>query len=785
MTDDQLQFIDYRKPALNAGDYIFTVKHKIPDPEQGENGISEAQKIHVRAHAERVMIAPDTVYAQYPPAGETGQYGDVLPHLSLKKGILPWMRSSSSDINGEFVAEDNSPWLQLIGVTEKDIEQGDATALKTCKIDNLAEGAYFPSLQLKSLKKERDNNSLVAMPEGVKTITIKKSLFDSFFFNKAQDADLLAHLRRRWTAPIDRDKSDKKLLLDELVNKIGNKKEYIFDCDINERLGLKATAIKLDEIVKNETWLVSDPHEGDVLLERIVENDSVHSIRISTLSRELAVVVANRFGEADAVNYPGGMRNYSLLVSLEGYFTDDSIEAIEKLGDDEMIRLVVLTSWWFNCSQEKVDFGERAKALDVESLRYSTKQLKKTEGSLKRRLEAGYVALPHQFRQGDESISWYRGPFAPTLVGDMSVIALSENQRGESEGGFVATDADRLMSFCVEDGMFDVSYSVAYELGRFMSFKNTSFNNALGKYKQGQSRYRQLLSDEERRASAINKGIFIEKLPYAQLEEGVTDQQLKEIEAWLLRLASFENIPVWNLLPDPDLLPEKALRTFRVDPVWVQSLWLGALSLNGRPEITNRLFTECYKRLNKEIPGYGAFVRSDIVWAYPEREIKFRNIGEDNISDSIDLDPTKITAEHGDYMAYISSFHPKNIYSHRRIARDAEIYLSKESFDYLSLSLPVESLHYGANVDEKNNYTKSVKYKGKSVGGPVDIKMRHATKSIINATILADNLTNLLMENSDDKFSFSLREDGFSSARFSRFMLEGEPQVEFSVEKLS
>ena len=65
MTDDQLQFIDYRKPKLEAGDYQFTVTHQFGDPNHSTEHQKQLSHINIRAEGERVTIKSEDVFAQY------------------------------------------------------------------------------------------------------------------------------------------------------------------------------------------------------------------------------------------------------------------------------------------------------------------------------------------------------------------------------------------------------------------------------------------------------------------------------------------------------------------------------------------------------------------------------------------------------------------------------------------------------------------------------------------------------------------------------------------------
>ena len=366
------------------------------------------------------------------------------------------------------------------------------------------------------------------------------------------------------------------------------------------------------------------------------------------------------------------------------------------------------------------------------------------------KLKAGMSAIPHQFRIGDRSVSWYRGPCVPFL----SDAALNAYEKGEGENDIkVPTDADKLLGYLSEDGMFDISYAAAYELGRFLGMKNEGYARSLARYKRAKSRYVFLQrEDEDRSQDVIDKGITIKNLPHAKL----TPQELEEDRAtiidFLKGLALLKEVPHWYLLPDNDLIPQRSIRTFYMDPKWMQSLWFGALSLGGRAAATHQCYEALYPEFSTGMPQGGFFLRSDLVWAYPEMLVTAK------------LNDTNCT-----------------LIRQEELTPDLLLVLTDTPFDHLSLELPAEALHYGADVME-STVSKSIKYAGETVSnvaitdlGLVD------TEGILKVGALAGKIRDALEGNNDvdQDYKAQLGNQGFVSARFSRFMLEGEPKVEF------
>ncbi|ROS00163.1 hypothetical protein EDC56_2799 [Sinobacterium caligoides] len=802
MTDDQLQFIDYRKPKLEAGDYRFTVTHQYGDPASNSPTEKKESKINIRATGTRVDIAQDDIFAQFPHPGDIGDFTTIMPHISFKKGTLPWLRSAylNKGDNTDNTA-DNEPWLYLMGVNQLDIDNGRATFNDNCLLTALDNGAYFPKAQKQQLV-----DDLSVTQQSVKTVDIKKSLFRKLFCRDDKDIssnkdqiEYLAHIRRRWQPqatdtlgdPINIDVE--KGIIDTLnasVFKLGTS-------NIHDTFNLPKTAENVVVIVESVSWLISDPDNGDILIDTIKPIDGSSkkaTLQVCTLKRELSVLVSNRLGQADHLTYPEGTKNHALVVSLEQYLKKDTINEINELDDDAMLRFIVLTAWSYTCTPSQVNFQDRTSKLDVDSFRLTEEKREQAQltGStaLYQRLCSGYVALPHQLRQGAQSASWYRGPFSPTMKGGNSGD-LTPAERGKilqpkdeddsnqvDEYTFETSDADRLLCIDEDSGLFDVNYSSAYELGRLLSFKNSEYTQLLSQFKSAKARYVKLSKDDASRKSiAEENGIYIDTLPYAKLNTEKLDAQEKEVGDWLISLAELNNIPTWCLIADPELLPTASVRTFSIDSKWIQSLWLGALSLNGRPELTYELFDYFYKKLKSAIPTHGALLRSDVVWAYPELVAEFRLLAD--LSSPYKI-PEKTPAI--------------EIIAEHNLAPDTQLFLTKEPFNYLSLSLPIESLHYGISKrSDSDSYYKILNFKGHSIKVAADGDDDEKTKvplfdtdlGIIQVKELADNILNKIKkstnmtEESEQKFVNNLTQ--IKSARLGRFMLKGEPKVEFVV----
>jgi hypothetical protein len=191
-----------------------------------------------------------------------------------------------------------------------------------------------------------------------------------------------------------------------------------------------------------------------------------------------SVVVANRL--------PSSERTVVHLVSLIGMksYLPTQTGSSNLLSGKKFVRLVSLDSWEFITQKPTQDFKflvantlvtDTASRKDPSTLRLPGTPVSGTQTSedqaVEKALAMGYVALNHQTRLGDETVSWYRGPFVPYSTSE--VVKLP------------AFGADALIRYDPETGLFDESYAAAWQLGRLMTLRNKEIAVALHNWKIG------------------------------------------------------------------------------------------------------------------------------------------------------------------------------------------------------------------------------------------------------------------------------------------------------------
>ncbi|WP_062436843.1 hypothetical protein [Herbidospora daliensis] len=290
---------------------------------------------------------------------------------------------------------------------------------------------------------------------------------------------------------------------------------------------------------------------------------------------DAAVVIGSRLP-------PAGEPCVAHLVSMENRF---SYGTLASTSGAKPVRLVSLASWKFTVLDTDHSFAARVHDLAGNSGGF---RLPPTGGTAADAfLSRGLVPVRHRLRGGGKTVSWYRGPFAdgPVVGGPM---ASSPPVRS----------ADGLLRYAKAEGMFDLTYAAAWQLGRLLALRDDGLATTL-------------LTWKRRRDRPVGAGAgYPLKVP------SVDDAPPQEIAEWMADLTTLATVPFTYLIPDERLLPLESLRFVDVDQEWVRCLVDGAYSI-GRvtaadaerdaatgPPVTPARLT-------------GALIRSSIVSGYP------------------------------------------------------------------------------------------------------------------------------------------------------------------------
>lgn len=185
----------------------------------------------------------------------------------------------------------------------------------------------------------------------------------------------------------------------------------------------------------------------------------------------LSVLLSSRY-PADEVGETG-IKNSCYVVSLKDFgdfLSDESLR--DKIRNGEIyhtVRIPVLYTWSFYCAADTFDFKTAFQGLDAGVLKLPEKDENRLPQEAANLTARGYAPVDHYMREGSSTVSWYHGPFLPRAV------------KNNAEKPHM--DSDEWLRYDPDMGMFDISYSAAFCLGRQLALQRTSYSKALSSFR--------------------------------------------------------------------------------------------------------------------------------------------------------------------------------------------------------------------------------------------------------------------------------------------------------------
>lgn len=221
------------------------------------------------------------------------------------------------------------------------------------------------------------------------------------------------------------------------------------------------------------------------------EVDMAHKeLRADVEEGWFSVVVGNRFPTAGA---EGNTEYIACLVSLEGFseylYGETAIPAKYK-----KVRMAVMATWGFAVLPAKGEtFGNLVQNLDNCSLHLQNQPVDLATDEEKLVAAAfhdGYVALNYDTRDGEHTAAWYRGPCLPVQLNDAGLSPFFSAEAG--------------MIYDPDTGLFDVSYAVAWQIGRLLALSDADFAVGLMKWRKEQKVAQNLQLEQQRTYNRLN-----------------------------------------------------------------------------------------------------------------------------------------------------------------------------------------------------------------------------------------------------------------------------------------
>lgn len=507
----------------------------------------------------------------------------------------------------------------------------------------------------------------------------------------------------------------KTIKLKELKATSGNTKfpEFIYEAGQNDE-----DVVTVIDVPQNILEKILPPEKDLTLLASV---NQITNEKNESLSEPLATILGNRLpkkGEVSTVH----------LVALEERYNSGTFD-YQGAGPNDFIRLVSLASWSFTCVNSKHNFDALLKEIDREP---DTLRLP-SEGNnpAKQYLDLGYVPLHHALRQGDKTVSWYHSP-------------LSTGQSQDNLTAPVAI-ADQLMRYDPNTGMFDVSYAMAWQLGRMLTLQNQPLAVEIFNWKRSKAQDLHQIQQQ------------VLHLPFQSTTETNGDLPTA-IANWFQDLELLKNVPFNYLVPDTRLLPPESLRFFWIDSYWVDCLQDGAFSVGRvtkedlRLDVQSRSLQRSKTQSDKTITGF--LLHSEVVSGWPGLEIEGY--------------ATPVTGNN-----FVGPENKLTILRRDLLSDNILLCFFAGEVKTLDLSIKGSSVNCGVDpvdpIKKGSPITKGLRnLDGKQTTGNIEVPFRNQDLGVINI----EEMTNRLKEGLKSP-------DNFTSAQFAATMIEGSPKVRF------
>ena len=577
---------------------------------------------------EQYVLNPKDVGQKFPPAGSVADHSNTFPHIVLNRSTLPWERRNA--IFGE-----TSSWLVLLLFTEDEMSRitEEVQTLEKAGFKANAETGQSPT----------DKLSMLSVPLEILHSTMPDE----------KEIQLLSHVRQGTDREGNPLGEEKALIMCHRLPKKGEESTLhlvSFETDPFDEKDHMAPAM----LVSLASWKFRCPDHYKVTQESLD--------RLKSLSEPLA----------------------DRLQAIEGseYFKkDDFIAALKTLNVD-----------YEETVAKYFHFGTFTSTLSHLNRTPSTLRLPDKNPKVDSYLQSGFVAAPHFFRKGAQSVSWYHSP-------------LSTGRQTESAFLFPVKAADTLYLYDEQTGMFDISYACAWELGRLWALADKRFSTELFQWKRKHTH--EILAAEQ---MIVHQSDHLPtKDKYTSPIEELPDILQKGFED--LRL--LKGIPFNYLVPDEAMLPVESIRFFYVDELFMDCLIDGAFSI-GRLTDLDHTHDILRKPATNVVLDYetrtGFIMRSDVISGWPGMIIE----GFNREGQQLPLHQTQLS-------------------------ENVVLCLFDGKIHSVVMHLKPESIHWGVDVHEDGSYHK---HHRKQHGNPIPVSFKEGNLRIVDICQLYTDLGN-------------------------------------------
>lgn len=547
-------------PKVAAGGYkiIARLNQKKDTSTVLNEGIE--QHINFQVAGYNASIPQNEVLAVYPPIEHTGNFAGTFPHIQFKRSTLPWEYKVDTSTENE----DRLPYIFLVLLNEEELKK--ITIIDT-DTNQLADSTESPD-EPKPLKILAFNNSDL--------------------FPKANLIHKLAHVRvqeHTELKDLNLPKETSILVSHRMVEPNTKYKAFVcyYACKIE------------DEVDKGKYKMITDLTDNSALEYVVILNEwsfdsigaELYQIDFNKLKNHPLYKSFNdnlkdsEIGTLEEIKKHTNSILRSLIEENESYqkkrdenwvaWNDkDNISGFDKQEEKEKGNNYILEYLQYNGKNLKGYFHE----LELQPFKTFLKKKISDERSedypshIKSLLDISKVPLEHQLKAGGKMVSWYQGPFTNN-TSKFNLLQLLADQKIET----IPDHQDYLNLFNKDTGMYDMTYSTAWQLGRLMIMNDNKVLQELKKWKYDLELYNLVVEQNK-----------LSHLPNLCIQEPSIPDVLMN---YVTELIQFRNFPLYYLLPHADLSTEESIKHFKIDNSWILAFLFGIFSAGPKLKISD------------------------------------------------------------------------------------------------------------------------------------------------------------------------------------------------------
>lgn len=276
------------------------------------------------------------------------------------------------------------------------------------------------------------------------------------------------------------------MTIEQLIS--GNSSVNIIKPDFTQSISEDEKKIVVQCIqISTDTFKNTVPYRDELPYLVHAREVNINNSSLPPDNTKFSIVMTNRLPDDKATTT---QTYFAHLVSLEGLdnlLPPTSSNDIKNLASDsnyKSVQLISLANWSFNCSPITEESLESAlkNVVNNKGDNYLLQMPpldsgNKSEGNyVNDQLTRGFVPLAYNTRQAETTPVWYRGPFSPVPIAQQPLTTFSN-----------VTNSDDLRRYDESEnknyGMLDLSYVVAWQLGRSLAMADPAFMQNLKTYR--------------------------------------------------------------------------------------------------------------------------------------------------------------------------------------------------------------------------------------------------------------------------------------------------------------